>query len=139
MKGGQTSVMTGLESSLNNQKKSLGMGKDDYEDLMMDIEKDYGLNGINFSSSEKEKSITDTVEKKRPHHIQNIKINTNDDEDLEFDPRSMGQKPDDPTSKTYVDKTFSQKQSISKENTIETAKLKPGNLNESSEFDIDML
>ena len=45
------------------------MGKDDYEDLMMDIEKDYGLNGINFSSSEKEKSITDTVEKKRPHHI----------------------------------------------------------------------
>lgn len=66
------------------------MGKDDYEDLMMDIEKDYGLNGINFSSSEKEKSITDTVEKKRPHHIQNIKINTNDDEDLEFDPRSMG-------------------------------------------------
>ena len=101
--------------------------KDDYEDLLDDIEKDFG--GIGF----------DTENKSIASKKQSVTVKSNLTREVfdgeSFDPRTMGDKPGD----NLVVNSFGYKNSH-QEQTIETAKLKPGNLNESSDdLDLDLI
>ena len=122
--GGVNSKMTLIGM---NQESIKPTNKNDYEDLLNDIEKDFAVIGFDsetnskFTSSKKESSLAP-----------NFKLRDFDEETLDPQSRGINIK-----EKIVINQHSSNQTKQFDDQTIETAKLKPGNLNESSDLDLE--